>query len=199
MAFFKYSKTEMDYLSAKDKRIAALIAKHGKLKRKTNPDLFHSLISSIVAQQISNKASITVSQRLNNLVGVVSPETINLQSHSAIQQCGMTGKKATYIKNAAEAILSGKIKLDEFQSYDDNAIIAQLKSLPGIGVWTAEMLLLHSLQRPNIFSFDDLIIRRNLSKLHNRSIVNKAAFDRYRKRYSPYCSVAMIYLWQMES
>jgi 3-methyladenine DNA glycosylase/8-oxoguanine DNA glycosylase len=198
MTYFKYGKKEMDYLSDKDKRMAALIAEHGKIKRRINPDLFDSLISSIVAQQISSKAATTVNQRLKALTGIVSPKTIDHCSHSEIQQCGMTGKKASYIKNAAEAILSGKIVLDDFDAYEDDKIISQLKSLPGIGVWTAEMLLLHSFQRPNVFSFDDLIIRRNLSKLHHRSIVNRAEFDRYRKRYSPFGSVAMIYLWKME-
>lgn len=185
----------MDYLSGKDKKMAGLIAEAGKLKRKLNPNLFEALVSSIIAQQISNKAAKTVNQRLKDLLGEVTPKTISLCAETEIQQCGMTGKKAGYIKGAGKAILSGQIKLEEFSSLDDASIIAQLSSLPGIGRWTAEMLLLHALERPDVFSFDDLIIRRNLSKLHNRSVVNKAAFDRYRKRYSPHCSVAMIYLW----
>lgn len=199
MTYFKYGKKEMDYLSGKDKNISFLINQSGKLKRKVNPNLFEALVSSIIAQQISSKAAKTVNQRLKDLLGKITPKTICQCEETEIQQCGMTGKKAGYIKGAAEAIITKKINLKKFHSMDDDFIIAELTSLPGIGIWTAEMLLLHALQRPDVFSFDDLIIRRNLSKLHNRSVVSKAAFDRYRKRYSPHCSVAMIYLWHFNT
>ena len=77
---------------------------------------------------------------------------------------------------------------------DDEAIRA-LSELRGIGVWTAEMILLFSLQRENIFSYDDLAIQRGLRMLYRHKRIDRALFEKYRRRFSPYCSVASLYLW----
>ncbi len=199
MSYFPYGKTEINHLSSKDKKMAAFIEQTGMLKRKVTPDVFQSLVSSIIAQQVSNKAAKTVHQRLNDLAGKISPKTIRLCDQAEIQQCGMTVKKAGYILSAAEAIMTKKLNLKELPTLDDQEVITKLTALPGIGVWTAEMILLHSLLRPNIFSYNDLVIRRNLASLHKLSDMNKATFEKYRKRYSPYCSVAMIYLWHFNN
>lgn len=195
MSYFRYGKKEMDYLSGKDSRMAALIAATGKIKRPVTPDLFEALISSIIAQQISAKAARTVFSRLNTLAHSMTPEHIDVLSQNEIQQCGMSFRKAHYIKEAASAIASGEIKLSAFRTMDDKDIIRQLTTLPGIGVWTVEMLLLHALQRPNVFSYNDLVVRKNLMHLQGLTKLDKPTFETYRQRYTPYCSVAMLYLW----
>jgi DNA-3-methyladenine glycosylase II len=197
MSFFIYGKTETDHLARRDKKMAAVIERYGMPERKVTPDLFEALVASIIAQQISSKAAATVTQRLRELCGIISPESIIRIAEREIQQCGMTLKKAGYIKSAARTILNKTIALDDFPALDDETIITQLTALPGIGRWTAEMLLLHSLQRPNVFSYDDLVIRRNLMSLHDLSVLTKSDFAKYRDLYSPYCSVAMIYLWKL--
>ncbi len=199
MEYFRYGKKEMDYLSERDDKLAAVIKQYGKLNRKVNPSIFEALVSSIIAQQISNKAAGTVNARLKELLGEVTPATIGACDHQSIQQCGMTGKKANYIKTSADAILLGKINLDNLPSLTDKAIIGQLTSLPGVGLWTAEMLLLHALQRPDIFSHNDLVINRNLMALHHLDKMDKTTFKVYKKLYSPYGSVAMIYLWHQNT
>jgi len=196
MHYFNYGQTEIAYLSRRDKAIGALIREFGMIQRKVTPDVFESLVECIIGQQISNKAAATVYQRLKEFLGKTTPAAIGQTNVIVIQQCGTTSKKAHYIKDAADAILSGKINLREFNTLDDNEIIEQLTTLPGIGQWTAEMILLHALQRPNVFSSNDLIIRRSLMSLHNLSKLDATDFEMYRKRYSPYCSVAMIYLWK---
>lgn len=199
MSHFIYGQAETDHLSRKDKKMGALIRQYGMLKRKVTPDLFEALVSSIIAQQISSKAATTVTQRLTALIGKITPESIGETDALKIQECGMTHKKAGYLKASAEAVQNGTIDLPAFPAMEDKAIIKQLIALPGVGRWTAEMLLLHSLQRPDVFSYDDLAIRRGLMSLHNLSVFTKADFEKFRKRYSPHCSVAMIYLWKYSS
>lgn len=195
MTYFKYGKKETDYLSAQDERMATLITAVGKIKRPTTPDIFEALISSIVAQQISGIGARTVFSRLSHLAKTMTPEHIDALSQDQIQQCGMSHRKAGYIKEAASAIASGKINLSACKTMKDEDIIDQMTSLPGIGVWTVEMLLLHALQRPNIFSFHDLVVRKNLMHLQGLKTLDKSTFNTYRQLYTPYCSVAMLYLW----
>jgi DNA-3-methyladenine glycosylase II len=196
MQYFAYTSAETDFLSKKDTRLGAVIREYGKLERKITPDIFEALVDCIIGQQVSSKAAATVSHRLKELTGAISPQAI-LQAHpDTIQQCGMTHKKVGYLVSAADAVLSGRIALNEFPKMTDEAITRQLVTLRGVARWTAEMLLLHALQRPNVFSYDDLVIRRRLISIHNLPALCKTDFEKYRERYSPYCSVAMIYLWR---
>ena len=82
---------------------------------------------------------------------------------------------------------------------DDDEVCRQLSALPGIGKWTAEMLMLHSMQRSNILSYDDLAIVRGMRMLYRHRKIDRKLFERYRRRYSPYCSVASIYLWAISA
>ena len=77
----------------------------------------------------------------------------------------------------------------------DDEAIAALSSLKGVGVWTAEMILLFCLQRPNIFSYGDLAILRGMRMVYHHRSIDKALFEKYRRRLSPYCSVASLYFW----
>ena len=78
--------------------------------------------------------------------------------------------------------------------FDEDAI-RELSALKGIGVWTAEMILLFCMQRPNIFSYDDLAIQRGLRMVYHHRKIDRKLFEKYRRRFSPYCSVASLYLW----
>ena len=87
--------------------------------------------------------------------------------------------------------------LDDFPSLPDAEIISRLSALDGVGVWTAEMLLIFSLQRPDVVSWGDLAIRRGMMALYGLNSLTRTQFDNYRKRYSPYGSVASLYLWAL--
>lgn len=90
---------------------------------------------------------------------------------------------------------TGEFALQEISRLPDNEAIQALASLKGIGVWTAEMILLFCLQRPDIFSFDDLAIQRGLRMVYHHRKIDRKLFEKYRRRFSPYCSVASLYLW----
>jgi len=167
------------------------------IEREITPEPFHALVSSVVSQQISNKAAETVWKRLSNLLGSITPESISKVSQAEIQSCGMTIRKAGYIKGIADAAISGEINFETLHALTDGEIIKKLSALNGVGVWTAEMLLIFSLCRPNVVSYGDLAIRRGMMNLYNLKDLPKEKFARYIKRYSPYGSVASFYLWEL--
>ncbi len=197
MEIFQYGQKEIDYLSKKDKKLGAAIDRIGMIEREITPDPFEALVSSIVGQQISSKAADTVWRRLCNLLGSIVPESIAKADIHEIKGCGMSLKKAGYIKNIAEASISGEVDFNILSTLPDEEIIKKLSSLHGVGVWTAEMLLIFSLCRPDVVSYKDLAIRRGMMNLYDLKELKKADFEAYRKRYSPYGSVASLYLWAL--
>lgn len=197
MKYYKYGKDELDYLKEIDPILGEVIDRIGFVKREVNPDIFESLISSIISQQISTKAALTVKKRLMDLVGEITPENIINLDIESIQQCGMSMRKADYIKSATESVVNKEIDLYKLDKLTDEEIVKELIKLKGIGEWTAEMMLIHSLQRPNILSYKDLAIKRGIIRLYSLDDLSKEEFEVYRKRYSPYNTVASIYLWKI--
>ena len=194
--YFEYSEKELNHLRKKDKKLGAAIDRIGMIKRKINPDLFSALVESVVGQQISSKAATTVCQRLNELSGMCS-RRLNSLSVDEIQACGMSMRKASYIKNIAEAAESKLINFDDMSDKSDQEIIKSLTAIKGIGIWTAEMLLIFSLMRPDVVSYGDLAICRGMMNLYGLKELPKDKFLRYAKRYTPYSSVASLYLWKL--
>ena len=197
MEFFQYTQKETDYLKSKDKRLAEVIDRIGPVQREVIPDLFAGLVNSIVGQQISTKAFITIWNRIKDLFGTVTPKNILSVSAEELQKCGITMKKAVYIRNIAMDIINGNLNLNELHELPDDEVCRRLSSLNGIGIWTAEMLMTFSMQRPDILSWDDLAIRRGIMMLYGHKKLDKNLFTRYKKRYSPYGSVASLYLWEI--
>lgn len=195
--YFQDGPREIVHLKGKDKRLGAAIEEIGIIRRPIIPNPFTALISSIVSQQISKKAAATVWGRLSELLGSITPETIQGTDLAAIRACGMSTRKAAYIKDIAQAALSGQVDFASLHTLEDQEIIARLSALPGVGVWTAEMLLIFSLNRLNVLSYNDLAIRRGIMKLYGHKELPRSRFERYRTRYSPYCSVASLYLWEI--
>lgn len=197
MDIFKYGQEEIDYLKRKDKYLAEAIDRIGFIEREVIPDLFTALVNGIVSQQISMKAADTVWGRILNVVGEVTPDNIAIRSAEEIQKCGITMKKAVYIKDAANKILSGEFNIDELSELPDDEVCKRLSSLNGIGIWTAEMLMTFSMQRSNIVSWGDLAIRRGMMMLYHHRKLDKVKFEKYKRRYSPYGTVASLYLWEI--
>jgi DNA-3-methyladenine glycosylase II len=193
--FFQYGETEIDYLKRKDKRLGEVIDKVGHIYRQADTDLFSSVVHHIVGQQISTKAQESIWNRMICGLGTVSAETVLACGRDELQRFGISFRKADYILSAAEKVMSGEFDPEKIKKKDDAEVIEELSALKGIGVWTAEMILLFCLQRPNVFSFGDLAILRGLRMLYHHREITRERFERYRKRFSPYCSVASLYLW----
>lgn len=199
MIYFTYGDTETDYLKSHDKQLASVIAKIGHIDRPCDTDLFSSVVHHIIGQQISTKAQATIWKRMQELYGEVTAEKIDGASVEQLQSLGMTFRKAEYIKDFCNRILNGDFDLNAIEKMSDEDAIKALANLKGISVWTAEMILLFCLQRPDIFSFGDLAILRGLRMVYHHKEITKELFEKYRRRFSPYCSVASLYLWAVAS
>ncbi len=192
---FEYGQEEMEYLSQADPILGQAITRLGKLERKVMPDMFSALVYAIIGQLISAKAADTVWGRMQRELGEITSGNLSGYTAEQIQSCGITRRKAINIRQIARTIEQGEFSLDELHSLPDEKVIARLTSLPGVGRWTAEMLLLHALQRPDVVSWGDIAIRRGMKKLYQLDQLDKAQFNRYREKYAPVGSVASIYLW----
>jgi len=220
--YFEYGEQEMDYLRKKCKKLGAVIDHIGIIRRAINPDPFSALVESIVSQQISTKAAHTVRNRLVELCGgTLTSKALHTLTTEEIQSCGMSMRKAGYIKGIADAAtgagttittttdppsstVGSGIDFNTLHTMPDQEIVKTLTTLKGVGVWTVEMLLIFSLARPDVVSYGDLAIRRGMMRLYGlkdekdgKKKLTKDKFQRYAKRYSPYGSVASLYLWAM--
>lgn len=193
--YFQYSDKEIYYLCEKDTKLKEVIEKLGHIDREVDPDIFSSIIHHIIGQQISTKAQETIYRRVNDLLKDVTAENILQCSDDALQQCGLTFKKVEWMKDVSRKIVDQEYDLDAIKEMSDAEAIQYLSSLKGIGVWTAEMILLFSLQRKDIFAYDDLIIQKGLRMIYHHRKITRSLFEKYRRRFSPYCSVASLYIW----
>lgn len=197
MTIYPYGEEELAHLKKRDSRLAWAIEQIGPIERAVDADLFRSLIDSMISQQISKAAHRTVRARFEALCGEITPACVCALSAEQIQRCGMSMRKAQNIASAARRVCSGELDLSALPLMSDEEVCARLRSLDGIGTWTAEMLMLFSMQRPDIVSYGDLAIVRGMRMLYRHKKIDKATFARLRKRYSPYGSVASLYLWEI--
>ncbi|MCR4725227.1 MAG: DNA-3-methyladenine glycosylase 2 family protein [Clostridia bacterium] len=195
MAVFEYGSKEIEYLKAKDKKLGAVIDRIGHIDRPVDTDLFESVVHQIVGQQISTKAQQTIWHRMTAFLGDVTPAAIAAASADELQQLGLTFRKVDYMQDFARKVLDGSFDLDAVQHMSDEDAIAALASLRGIGVWTAEMLLLFCLQRPDVLSYGDLAILRGMRMVYRHRKIDKPLFEKVRRRLSPCGSVASLYFW----
>ncbi len=192
---FEYGEAELSRLRKKDKRLAEAIDRIGRVEREVDPDLFSSVMHHIIGQQISTKAQATVWRRMQDTLGTVNAETVLGAGTERLQALGMTFRKAGYLVDFAEKVRSGAFDVERIESLSDDEATRVLSALKGIGVWTAEMILLFCLQRRDVFSYDDFAIRRGLRMLYRHRQIDRTRFEKYRRRFSPDCSVASLYLW----
>lgn len=193
--YFEYGEKEKSWLTSRDPVLAAAMEEIGHIRREVTPDTFSALVNAIVGQQISTKAQATIWKRMQKQFCPITPEKIGAIAAETLQACGISMRKAVYIKSITEAVLDGSLNLARLHSLTDEEVCAQLVQLKGIGVWTAEMIMIFSMQRPDILSWDDLAIQRGLRMLYSHRQITPALFARYKKRYSPHATTASLYVW----
>ncbi len=195
--YFAYGQAEVDCLASRDPALGAAMARIGHIDRAVIPDLFAALLNSIAGQQISGKALATVWARLCDRLGEITPDSVLAAGEDGLRACGLSGRKAGYMLAAARAVQDGTLNIHSLVDKTDAEVIQTLVALPGVGRWTAEMLLIFSLQRPDVLAFDDLGIRKGLCRLYGWDEVTREQFEDCRARFSPYGTVASLYLWAL--
>jgi DNA-3-methyladenine glycosylase II len=158
------------------------------------------LTTSIISQQLSTKAADTIQSRVHTAVGTknrLTPQHLLDISHEDLRACGLSNAKAKWLKALAERTHSGEFSFAQLRRLDDEAAIEMLDALPGIGRWTAEMMLIFALGRADVFSLGDAGLRRSINLLYNKGDgLDDDATLAIAARWAPYRSVACWYLWR---
>ena len=208
--YLKYGEQEVRHLSTVCPELGKVIDRLGFLQRPIEPDLFTALASSIVSQQITGKVAQTIWGRLvmaaeakmsgsnlNNSVGAISPETFSLLTIDELRACGLSHRKAEYISGIASAVVDGSLDFDRLRILSDTDFANELVKLRGVGEWTAEMMLIFSLERPDVLSWGDFAIKKGITKLFGLETLTREKFEEIRSNFSPYNTVASLYLWEL--
>lgn len=187
------------HLRSSDPVMRDVIDRMGPFTMRRSRRYFESLARAIVAQQISSKAALSIWGRLRKSVQPrrITAETIASMSVDQLRATGISPQKASYLHDLAAHVQSGALKLNRLSSHADDRVIEQLIEVKGIGVWTAQMFLMFSLGRLDVFPHGDLGIRtaiRNLYKLDELPTQQTAA--PIVEPWRPYATVACWYLWR---
>ena len=186
-----------EYLSLKDKRLAKLIQYVGDIQRHEVEDLFSFIVCEIVGQMISSKVrNVLISRLLSLCSSHISVESILRLSIIDLRGIGLSYAKATYILNFAKAVSENEIELDKIKNLEDDEVIIQLTSIKGIGIWTAKMVLLFALNRPNVLPVEDGAFIQGFCWLYNKQKTDKKAIQRISSKWNPYSSTAALYLYE---
>lgn len=162
-------------------------------------DLFADLIESIINQQLSGKAAATIFNRFKLLFKTKSfptPKEILKVADQKIRECGISYSKIKYIKGICQAIIDGSLDIKKISKLSDEEVIIELTKLKGVGRWTAEMILIFSLKRPDIFSTGDLGLRTAVSVHYKIERNNIRKIEKISQIWSPYRSLASRLLWR---
>lgn len=183
----------------KDKYIGPLVIAWGSctIKPIKKSLFFEDLVDAICSQQLSGKAAKTIFGRVKNtLQDNIRPDTVINADADKLRKCGLSYSKISYIKDLAQKVNDGSLKLSIIDKLSDEEIIRELVLVKGIGRWTAEMFLMFSLGRPDIFPIDDLGIRKGFEKVTKKEFDKIKSFKFAEKKWSPYRTVASWYLWR---
>lgn len=183
------------HLAAADPRMAQLVERFGYVERKTDAPLFPTLVRNIVSQQVATSVAERTFERIVAQVGTITPETLCTLGEEGLWSAGVPKRKARWIVSAAERFSSGEFEEEKLRGMSDRQVIRKLTTLDGVGVWSAEMLLMFSLGRENVLSSSDLILRRAIATLYGERKLTAKRMEHYRKLFAPYASIASLYLW----
>ncbi len=186
------------YLSKKDKVLKNLILNYKTGHLVTRNDVFFSLCKSIIGQQISVAAANSVFLKFKEKCkGQINPRTINTLSAQSLKQCGLSRQKVKGIKNLAKRYLNKSFNPNLLKKMSDEQAIEYLSELRQIGRWSAEMILLFTFNRPNIWPVQDIGLLRAISNNYKKKYFPPKLFvNKLYKKFTPYCSVATWYLWR---
>ena len=197
----KYWRNAKKYLSKKDKRMSKLIKNYESPSETiltSRKDIFFSLCKSIIGQQISvaaaNSVFLKFKKKCNNKINAIN---VSKLTFNQLKSCGLSRQKVLGIKNISKKIIDKSFDPRLINKMSDEDAIIYLSNLKQIGRWSAEMILLFTYNRSNIWPVQDIGLLRAISKNYNKNYLPPEKFvNVLKKRFSPYCSVATWYLWR---
>lgn len=193
---YRCDSKEAKYLIEKDPVLLHLFSKREEIIVTIDDDYFVSLVATIVSQQLSGKAARSIFTRLSNLFdNQITADKLILTSDEDLRGVGLSFQKIKYVKSLAECYLTDIIDLNHLNEMSDDQIIEMLTKIKGIGVWSAQMFLLFSLGREDVFSVLDLGLRNAVKIIYNNQELTNTEIEEISKKWSPYRSIVSHYLW----
>lgn len=190
----------VDHLRRADPVLREVIDRVGPFEPAHEPDLWRSLVGSIISQQLSVRAAATIESRVAALgdgVGFPEPQRLLALPEETLRACGLSGAKTRYVKDLAGKWLDGTLQPERIAALPDEEVIAELTRVKGIGRWTAEMVLIFTLRRPDVLPVDDLGFRNAVQRAYGLPERPGAAeLQRLGDAWRPYRSIATLYLWR---
>ncbi len=187
------------HVSKADARIRRLVESHGRLEFSPRGRPFDSLVESILSQQLNGDAAESIISRVYRLFlpGRPTPERLKAVPTSRLRKAGVSPQKARYLKDLARRVSSGSLVLSRIAEQDDEAIIQSMDEVKGVGRWTAQMVLIFSLGRPDVLPVDDFGIRTAIKRVYGlRSLPTPRTIEKIAEAWHPFCTVACLYLWR---
>jgi DNA-3-methyladenine glycosylase II len=185
-----------DVLSKKDKHLQAIIKEHGYPPMWTRPNIFQTLVLTILEQQVSLAAAYAAFKKLKEKIGYVTPTKLLALTDEEMRACYFTRQKMGYARILAEAIVSKKIILKKLATLPDEEVRNVLIQLKGIGNWTIDVYLMHALQRTDLFPFGDIALVNSLKETKGLpKDISKEAMLKIAKPWRPYRTIASMILW----
>ena len=188
------------HLKSADPVIGDLIDRAGPFTLKLERNRFGLLVRSILSQQISTKAARSIRLKLDALIKPkpLSAEAIIEKTDDELRTAGLSRQKISYLKDLSACVLDERLRLDRIGRMSDEDAIEHLIQVRGIGRWTAQMFLIFSLGRLDIFPHDDLIVRSSIKELYNlNELPNKQRSHEIAAPWKPYSSIAAWYCWRL--
>ena len=187
-----------NYLSKKDNVMKILIKKYDDTTLSTRKDIFYSLCKSIIGQQISVAAANSVFKKFNNACkGKITPKNVKKIGMNKLKKCGLSKQKAKGIKELSIKFINKSFNPKLIKKMNDEEAIQYLSTLRQIGRWSAEMILLFTFNRSNIWPVQDIGLLRAISNNYKKKYLPPKIFvSKLQRKFSPYCSVATWYLWR---
>ena len=185
------------HLAKKDRVMKRLIPQFGDACLQSRGDAFVTLARSIVGQQISVKAAQTVWDRFDLLPKKMTPGHVLKLKVDDMRAAGLSARKVEYLVDLAIHFDTAQVHVKDWDAMDDEAIIAELIAVRGIGRWTAEMFLIFHLMRPNVLPLDDVGLINGISKSYfSGEVVSRNEAREVAAAWAPFCSVATWYIWR---
>ena len=193
----KYWNKGKIFLSNKDKVLKKLIQTYRNEYLNLNPNYFHSLINSIIGQQISVSAADSMKTKFFKLKRNITPQTVSKLRTIDLQKCGLSRQKILYIRNISKFFLQNKKFIKNIHKSSEEEIYNNLIEIKGVGNWTIHMFLMFSYGSSNIFPTGDLGFLKAISKLYKVQLpISERKLKLLYKKWSPYSSQATWYLWR---
>ena len=193
----KYWNKGKIYLSNKDKVLKKLIQTYRNEYLNLNSNYFHSLINSIIGQQISVSAALSMKTKFFKLKRNITPETVSKLRTIDLRKCGLSRQKILYIRNISNFFLQNKKFIKNINKSSEEEIYNNLIEIKGVGNWTIHMFLMFSYGSSNIFPTGDLGFLKAISKLYKVQLpISERKLKLLYKKWSPYSSQATWYLWR---